>query len=71
MVTAFWTDDPGDFNNPGGPVIETRTLVHLRPGGIVLLHDNAPETIGFLVDFLRGLRARGFYLTTLDNQTRR
>jgi len=71
MVTAFWTDDPGDFNNPGGTVLETRTLAHLRPGGIVLLHDSAPETIGILAEFLRDARARGFHLTTLDNQGRK
>ena len=26
MTTAFWTDDPGDFNNPGEVTLEKRTL---------------------------------------------
>lgn len=68
MVTAFWTDDPGDFNNPGGAVIENRSLRYLHPGGIVLLHDNAPQTAPILVDFLNDARAKGLELTTLSGQ---
>lgn len=68
MVTAFWTDDPGDFNNPGSSVIESRSLRFLRPGGIVLLHDNAPQTTPILVDFLNDARAKGINLTTLSAQ---
>jgi len=68
MVTAFWTDDPGDFNNPGSSVIENRGLRFLCPGGIVLLHDNAPQTTPILVDFINDARAKGFQLTTLGAQ---
>lgn len=33
LVTAFWTDDPGDFANPGDRVIESRLGRQLRRGG--------------------------------------
>jgi len=48
LSTAFWTDDPADFNNPGALTLEARLLGHLRPGGIVLLHNNAQQTVGLL-----------------------
>ncbi|WP_288481047.1 polysaccharide deacetylase family protein [uncultured Deinococcus sp.] len=65
LTTTFWTDDPGDFNNPGDAVIELRLVSHLRTGGIVLLHDNAPEAIDVLRQFLRVARERGVTLTTV------
>lgn len=65
LTTAFWTDDPADFNNPGANVIETRLSGHLRPGGIVLLHDNAQQTIGLLGDFINDARSQGYTLVTL------
>lgn len=65
LTTTFWTDDPGDFNNPGDAVIESRLVSHLRTGGIVLLHDNAPEAIDVLRQFLRVARERGVTLTTV------
>ena len=64
LVTTFWTDDPGDFNNPGGAVIEDRLLEQLRPGGIVLLHDNVQQTIEILPAFLSLARQQGFRLVT-------
>lgn len=64
LVTTFWTDDPGDFNNPGEAIIENRLLDHLRPGGIVLLHDNVQETIDILPAFLELARKQGFRLVT-------
>lgn len=66
LTTAFWTDDPADFNNPGASVIESRLSSHLRPGGIVLLHDNAQQTIGLLSDFINDARGQGYTLVTLQ-----
>ena len=68
MTTAFWTDDPGDFNNPGQTVLENRTLNWMRPGGVVLLHDNAQQTTPILTDLLKDARAKGFELVTLRTQ---
>ncbi|WP_019586221.1 polysaccharide deacetylase family protein [Deinococcus apachensis] len=67
LVTTFWTDDPGDFANPGDAVVESRLVRHLRRGGIVLLHDNAPEGIDVLSAFLRVARSRGVDLTTVSD----
>ena len=64
LVTTFWTDDPGDFNNPGEATIQSRLIDHLRPGGIVLLHDNVQETIDILPAFLEVARNQGFRIGT-------
>ncbi len=66
LTTTFWTDDPGDFNNPGDTVVESRLVRQLRPGGIVLLHDNAPEAIDVLRAFLKVARERRIELTTVS-----
>jgi peptidoglycan-N-acetylglucosamine deacetylase len=71
MTTAFWTDDPGDFNNPGQVVLERRTLRRIRRGGIILLHDNAQETAPILFEVLNDARAKGFELVTLATQSGR
>jgi peptidoglycan/xylan/chitin deacetylase (PgdA/CDA1 family) len=64
MVTTFWTDDPGDFNNPGEATLEDRLLDQLRPGGIVLLHDNVQETIDILPAFLNTALHQGYRVQT-------
>lgn len=33
LTTVFWTDDPGDFQNPGVETVETCFARQLRPGG--------------------------------------
>ncbi|WP_424950504.1 polysaccharide deacetylase family protein [Deinococcus sp.] len=53
LTTVFWTDDPGDFQNPGVNVLIERYGRTLRRGGIVLLHDNAPEMLQVLPMFLK------------------
>ncbi|MFC3835647.1 MULTISPECIES: polysaccharide deacetylase family protein [Deinococcus] len=65
LTTVFWTDDPGDFQNPGDATLETRYRRRLRAGGIVLLHDNAPEMLDVLRDFLRYARQQAVTLTTV------
>lgn len=65
LTTVFWTDDPGDFQNPGDAMLESRLKSKLRPGGIVLLHDNAPEMLSVLQGFLRVARQEGYTLTTV------
>ena len=66
LITAFWTDDPGDFTNPGEAVIEKRLLRFLNNGAILLLHDNAPQTVKVLPEFLKVAARRGFQLGTLS-----
>lgn len=65
LTTAFWTDDPADFNNPGNVQLEWRLTRHLRPGGIVLLHDNVLESINVLPSFLRVASSRRVTLSTV------
>ena len=66
LTTVFWTDDPGDFQNPGDNVLESRFDRKLRPGGIILLHDNAQETLNVFADFLKVARQRQLHLTTIS-----
>jgi peptidoglycan-N-acetylglucosamine deacetylase len=65
LTTAFWTDDPGDFDNLGDATLESRLVRKLRPGGIVLLHDNVIDTIQVLPAFLQTAARRGITLETL------
>jgi peptidoglycan/xylan/chitin deacetylase (PgdA/CDA1 family) len=69
LTMAFWTDDPGDFDNLGQGMLESRLLSHLRRGGIVLLHDNVLQTIQVLPTFLRLAQREGFRLGTMSNLT--
>ena len=64
LTLAFWTDDPGDFDQPGDALIESRLISKLRPGGIVLLHDNVLQTIEVLPAFLRLAEKQGLRLGT-------
>ncbi len=65
LTTAFWTDDPADFNNPGQGVLESRLSQHLRPGGIVLLHDNVLESLRVLPRFVEYASRRRIRLDTV------
>ncbi|WP_045235123.1 polysaccharide deacetylase family protein [Deinococcus pimensis] len=67
LTTTFWTDDPGDFANPGDGTVEARLTRHLRQGGIVLLHDNAREALEVLEPFTRVASARGVRLSTVTD----
>jgi peptidoglycan/xylan/chitin deacetylase (PgdA/CDA1 family) len=65
LTTVFWTDDPGDFQNPGVNVLLERYTRTLRRGGIVLLHDNAPEMLQVMPTLLRLAQARRIDLDTV------
>ena len=65
LTTVFWTDDPGDFQNPGDSVLLERYTRMLRRGGIVLLHDNAPEMLQVLPELLRLAAQRRIDLGTV------
>ncbi|MGY2896023.1 polysaccharide deacetylase family protein [Deinococcus sp. UYEF24] len=66
LTTAFWTDDPADFNNPGQAVLEARLSRNLRAGGIVLLHDNILESLRVLPQFAQYAAKRQIHLGTLS-----
>lgn len=62
LTTVFWTDDPGDYAGLPPAVLEGRLEAHLRPGGIVLLHDNVVATLEVLPPFAVRAKKRGIAL---------
>ncbi|MDX2008050.1 MAG: polysaccharide deacetylase family protein [Meiothermus sp.] len=70
MTLAFWTDDPGDFDNIGQAPLEASLLSRLRSGGIVLLHDNVLQTIVVLPRFLSLAQRTGYRLGTVSDLVR-
>jgi peptidoglycan-N-acetylglucosamine deacetylase len=42
LVTVTWDVDPRDFEEPGADAIRSRVAAAVRPGSIVLLHDDRP-----------------------------
>jgi peptidoglycan/xylan/chitin deacetylase (PgdA/CDA1 family) len=69
-TTVLWTDDPGDYARPGGPVILERTLKSARPGGVILLHDGIDQTVRMLPFLIRILKNEGFTFVTIDQMKR-
>ena len=45
----LWDVDPRDFEEPGADAILDRALAGVRPGSIVLLHDDRPELVATAV----------------------
>lgn len=64
LTTVLWTDDPGDFANPGDGIVLDRTLKKLNNGGIILLHDGSQNTLDTLREFIHEARERGFSFVT-------
>jgi peptidoglycan-N-acetylglucosamine deacetylase len=42
LLTVTWDVDPRDFEEPGAEAIRMRVAARVRPGSIVLLHDDRP-----------------------------
>lgn len=70
LTTVLWTDDPGDYAQPGDPVVLKRTLSRLSNGGIILLHDGVEQTLDVLPKIIASARARGFRFVSLDELAR-
>ena len=74
MRTVLWTLSPRDWTRPGVGRIVARVLAKARDGAIVLLHDakyddpgeDRSQTVRALPEIIRGLRARGYRLVTLN-----
>lgn len=66
----LWTDDPGDYANPGEDVILSRTLDKVENGGIILIHDGVQQTINVLPKIIKTLKARGYEFVTIDEMIR-
>jgi peptidoglycan/xylan/chitin deacetylase (PgdA/CDA1 family) len=68
LRTVLWDVDPRDYEEPGAEIIRDRTLAGLRPGSIVLLHDDRPElapTAAALDEILRAMGRRGLRAVTV------
>jgi peptidoglycan-N-acetylglucosamine deacetylase len=73
LRTVVWDVDPRDFEAPGAEAIHARTLAAVRPGSIVLLHDDRPELAptAEAVDRLLGdLSRRGWRAVTVSELLR-
>ena len=66
LTTVLWTDDPGDYTNPGDSVLLETETARLSPGGIILLHDGSKDTLDTLAEFIASCQRRGFRFVTLD-----
>ncbi len=60
LTTVLWTDDPGDYNNPGDTILLETETVKLSAGGIILLHDGSQDTIDTLARLIASCKRRGF-----------
>jgi peptidoglycan/xylan/chitin deacetylase (PgdA/CDA1 family) len=63
MRALGWNIDPADFERPGARVIVDRIVTHLRPGGVVLLHDGGgdrSQTVAQLPLLIQRLRKLGY-----------
>ena len=62
----LYSDDPGDYAQPGTGLIEARTLDTIGDGGIILLHDGSRQTLTVLPQLIGRLKARGFRFVTVS-----
>ncbi len=70
LVTVLWTDDPGDYAQPGTNIIEKDTLKRLENGGIILLHDGVQQTLDVLPQIIEHAKRNGFKFVTVDQMYR-
>ncbi len=66
LTTVLWTVDPFDWTEPGANVTAQRVLSHAAPGSVILLHSNHAQTVEAVPEIVRGLRAQGYTLVSLD-----
>jgi len=66
LTTVLWTLDPFDWTEPGAGVITQRVLSRAAPGSVILLHSNHAQTVEAVPEIVRGLRAQGYQLVSLD-----
>lgn len=66
MTTVLWTDDPGDYANPGVDVIVNKAITRMSNGGIILLHDGVEQTLVALPKIVEYARKNGYKFVTVD-----
>lgn len=67
LTAILWSIDPRDWANPGPRQIRQRVLAQLRPGAIIIMHDNRDpsDTVKALPGLLADLTARGYRVVTV------
>ena len=69
LVTVTWDVDPREWDEPGAEAIRARVAAGVRPGSIVLMHDDRPvlaATAIALDGILEDLRTRGLAAVTVS-----
>ncbi len=67
LTTVFWTDNPGDYQNLPEDTLKKRLFSRLRPGGIVLLHDNVVGSLHLLPRLAHLAQEKGLALGTVTH----
>ena len=70
LVTVGWDVDPRDYETPGAEAIHDRVATAVRPGSIVLLHDDRralDQTVVATERILDTLRERGLAAVTASD----
>ncbi len=65
-VTVSWTVGARDYEAQPTEFIVGRILARTRPGAIILLHQDTPETLAALPQIIDGLRAKGYRFVTVS-----
>ena len=69
MTTVGWDVDPRDYETPGADAITERVLAGVRPGSVVLLHDDRralEPTVAAMARIVPALQAGGLELVTVS-----
>ncbi|MBP3885041.1 MAG: polysaccharide deacetylase family protein [Olsenella sp.] len=68
-VSVLWTQDSRDWARPGADEIVTNSLVNIKPGSIVLMHDGGgdrDQDLEALPKIIKALKDQGFEFVTID-----
>jgi peptidoglycan/xylan/chitin deacetylase (PgdA/CDA1 family) len=66
LINVLWTINTADYTGKKADAIAAQVIDGAKPGGIVLAHTGAPETVAALPRIARELRAKGFEFVTVD-----
>jgi chitin deacetylase len=67
-AVIMWSVDSADWRRGTAAAIQARSLKHLKPGAIILLHDgggNRDATVAALPGIISSLRAKGYRFVTV------
>lgn len=67
---VLWSIDPKDWESHDAGKITSHILAKVRPGDIIVLHENQPDTLAALPAIIEGIRAMDYQLGTLTEVLR-